>query len=248
MATETLSLTDCIYIKRSPSKDGPCQGQKQRQVLIYFIPGNPGLIEYYYDFLTHLPSLLDPDGTNIVYHVVGHSLGGFELTRGANGVAQLHAMLSGAPTRIKPTPFEAMGLSEQGVFVMESLQATVEILYGNRSENMEPGPLSVILVGHSVGAYLLMETLKTRFSVQSAKDVGMKPLSEGDNKDKFVENFRTSQRFEWVPDVDERIKLIGGVGLFPTIVDLAGSPRGRKASVSRFAYGISKLRSLTGYL
>jgi pimeloyl-ACP methyl ester carboxylesterase len=191
--------------------------------LIYFVPGNPGLIEYYYDFLTHLASLLDPDVTNIVYHVVGHSLGGFELSGNVGGVLQLEAMMTGYPPKDRTGGFHDWGLARQQAFLFESLRKTVELI-----QRKEFKRVKVMVVGHSVGAYLMMQSLKWRHKAQIIRQ-NDEPVSSI----KALALLRSEEHFDDVnTDTDETWEFIGGVGLFPTIVDLAGSPRGRMLAVS----------------
>ena len=212
MATETISLTDSIYIKRSPSKrlllDG--SGNKTpRELLIYFVPGNPGLVQYYDDFLTQLASTLDPDPMNMVYHIVGHSLGGFEIKSNTPAALQLEAMVTGQRPHGMPGQHMTYSLKQQEICVYESLQRTVELIRkqsalesGNGKDDKE---LQVMVVGHSVGAYILMQNLEMRRAAQVAGDESGPESAYG---------------------------IIAGVALFPTIVDLAGSPRGRMVAVS----------------
>jgi hypothetical protein len=199
--------------------------------LIYFIPGNPGLIQYYYDFLTHLASLLDPDVTNFVYHVVGHSLGGFELQQNVAGALQLEGVMTGPDPKDRTGSFRNWGLNRQQGFVFESLRKTVELVQRievkNAEDQQEAKPLLVMMVGHSVGAYLMMQDLAWRHKTQIKRQTG-----EGISKIDVLERLRWDERLDEVRDnVDENFEIVGGVGLFPTIVDLAGSPKGRMLAV-----------------
>lgn len=115
---------------------------------IFFITGNPGLIAYYHTFLAFLSKLLDddqdiPSGT----HIYGQSLGGFNFE---------------AEEETSKAPY---GLQQQ----IDCVEATV----GNyvRAQNARPRsrhgiarashrPLKVILIGHSVGGYILLELLR----------------------------------------------------------------------------------------
>ena len=228
MPTETISLTDSIYIKRSPALDL----SRKEHLLIYFVPGNPGCIEYYNHFLTHLASLLEPDVTNVVYHVVGHSLGGFELSGNVGGVLQLEAMMTGCRTEDRTDGYHSWGLARQQAFVFESLRKTVSltqhVTVDNVNGNTEFKKVKVIVVGHSVGAYLMMQTLQLRQESQVVRQ----------NHDEFasikaIDRFGHEKHLNDVDvDRDDTWEMVGGVGLFPTIVDLAGSPKGRMLAVS----------------
>ena len=158
MSTQTISLTDSIYIRRSPTENRTQKEKKPREILIYFIPGNPGVIQYYNHFLTHLASLLDPDTTNSIYHVVGHSLGGFELQSNASGYSQLEAMMTGNAPANGHGRYCPHNLTSELVTVFANIGRTVALL--RRTE--EAAPLQVVLVGHSVGAYIMMQNLMFR--------------------------------------------------------------------------------------
>jgi hypothetical protein len=200
--------------------------------LIYFIPGNPGLIQYYYDFLTHLASLLDPDVTNFVYHVVGHSLGGFELQQNVAGALQLEGVMTGPDPKERTGSFRNWGLNRQQGFVFESLRKTVELVQRmevkNAEDQQEDKPLLVMVVGHSVGAYIMMQDLAWRHKTQITREKG-----EEISKIDVLERLQREEGLDEVRDnVDDDFEIVGGVGLFPTIVDLAGSPKGRTLAVS----------------
>ena len=167
MSTQTISLTDSIYIRRSPSHDRIRSDEPPRHFLIYFIPGNPGLIQYYEDFLTHLVSLLEPDLTNHVYHVVGHSLGGFEVEQDIGGALQLKAHLTGNPAKVRTGGTSNWGLNRQEFMVYESLRKTVEQLIEDGTK--EVARVRVMVVGHSVGAYLMMQTVQWRQFYQGSR-------------------------------------------------------------------------------
>src|SRR4051794_17851371 len=49
----------------------------EQHALVYFICGNPGLIEYYTDFLSHIRGLLDATESRTAYDVYGRNLLGF---------------------------------------------------------------------------------------------------------------------------------------------------------------------------
>ena len=210
MSTHTISLTDSIYIRRSPTDYRIQRDKRPRELLIYFIPGNPGLIQYYHDFLTHLASLLDPDKTNFAYHVVGHSLGGFELQGNASGSSQLEATIAGFGRRAKGhSCYHAYDLTKEQLNVMDGVEQTSTLIRRQNSAHErfdaeETEPLYVVLMGHSVGAYLMMQTVMFRQLAQS--NVSPSPL-------------------------DRTTRHVGAIGLFPTLVNLAGSPRGQKLAV-----------------
>lgn len=111
------------------------------------------------------------------------------------------------------TPRKILSLQEQIQHVEATLEKYVHSLQaGNGDQGFTNGkppmPLKVILIGHSVGAYICMEVLRRR---------------------RAKEQMQTEQ-----PDGrsgPERMKLIGCIGLWPTITWIGQSPSGRKISV-----------------
>jgi predicted esterase len=120
----------------------PAASQAKRAYIIYFITGNPGLIEYYRTFLTHLYGLLtqsSPSSTSL--HVFGRSLSGFE------------ASTSTGERRDGNPPFS---LQEQ----ISRSQSALEELVRNVREKNGVQDVRVILMGHSVGSYILLEVIR----------------------------------------------------------------------------------------
>ena len=161
-------------------------GTDVQDYLIFMIGGNPGLISYYEPFLKRLHDLLCSSSAveSARFYVYGSSLAGFDNATLANGEES-------------PVP---LGLREQ-------IQNTEDLIYSQISYyqklETESTP-KVILIGHSVGAYILLELIRQH-----------------------------RQRVE--DGEDEDFDLIGGVLLFPTIVNIAKSPMGLIASVSPFS-------------
>ncbi|KAF2637702.1 hypothetical protein P280DRAFT_457286 [Massarina eburnea CBS 473.64] len=108
--------------------------------IIYFMPGNPGLISYYTIFLTHLYWKLTETAHRI--HVYGRSHSGFETD-------STKATVQGG----KAAPY---GLEEQ----ITHTEHAVERLVGSVKESEETDDVRVILMGHSVGAYMLLEVTR----------------------------------------------------------------------------------------
>lgn len=110
--------------------------------LIYFLPGNPGLIQYYRPFLSRLHALLSSSSKSEAsgFHICGHSHNGFESTQDAE------------ETEIPKSP---LGLEQQ-------IKAQERRLYDHINlyrERTRSNP-KVILMGHSVGCYMLLEIIK----------------------------------------------------------------------------------------
>ncbi|KAF5873561.1 uncharacterized protein Bfra_005024 [Botrytis fragariae] len=105
--------------------------------LIFFITGNPGLIGYYSTFLSLLNDLLSssPTKNSDTYHIFGQSLAGFETDD----------VPSESPNQ---NPYS---LEQQINLVHDCL---LEQISGSSTPYK-----NVILIGHSVGSYILLEIL-----------------------------------------------------------------------------------------
>ncbi|KAK5000624.1 hypothetical protein LTR66_000536 [Elasticomyces elasticus] len=182
MTSTKSSLKDSIQIKSiSDATDA-------RNVLVFVITGNPGLIEYYRPFCTALLKHLTTskfkknqpfsEDTNI--SIYGHSLAGFEL--------------GDADDRALP-----LDLEQQIAFVEARLDDAAKPLRSNadgRRKNVE-----VVLIGHSVGAYILLEILRRR-------------------RERATDSETAEQT--------DRVKIVQGICLFPTVTHIARSKSGRK--------------------
>ncbi|KAK5121964.1 hypothetical protein LTR85_004536 [Meristemomyces frigidus] len=170
-------MEDQIHLHPEPSHS------VKRRLLVYFITGNPGLIEYYRMFLTRLYDILRVEDPKIDLHIYGSSLAGFEVS---NNPPRPIAAHSGPP----------YDLDEQiDSTAMRLLHVVKQV---NKAAGPDEGPLPVVLVGHSVGAYMLLEIVARWQATQKAAD--SKTLMD----------------------------IVGGICLFPTVVDIAKSPTGRK--------------------
>jgi pimeloyl-ACP methyl ester carboxylesterase len=115
-----------------------------KHYLILFIAGNPGFIAYYTTFLATLNHLLSPslpngDSPSPAFHIFGQSLPGFEDEDDTIGGH------SG--------PY---GLQEVIDYNFDLLVAQ-RISTGDRKRESFDG---IILIGHSVGSYILLELLR----------------------------------------------------------------------------------------
>ncbi|KAM3418186.1 hypothetical protein BST61_g6389 [Cercospora zeina] len=159
------------------------QATSPKRLLIYFIPGNPGLVEYYRRYLSQLQKLLQERPEEIIIH--GSSHDGFEFH---------------PPTKrinAGPPPFT---LQQEIHCVRDKLSLKARVLSNNGTH-----PLDVILIGHSVGAYILLET-----------------ISWWQNQHQHPTPSRSqSQSFHTI---------LSGISLFPTIVDIAQSSKGQTLS------------------
>ncbi|KAF1966509.1 hypothetical protein BU23DRAFT_544378 [Bimuria novae-zelandiae CBS 107.79] len=151
--------------------------------IIYFITGNPGLIEYYRTFLTHLYGLLTRDApSSTVFHVFGRSLSGFEID------------FASREAKLDSDDRPPYGLQEQITRSQEALENLVRDVKNREGAR----DVRIILMGHSLGTYMLLEVIR-----------------------------RVREKAKLERDAP---KIIGGVCLFATVVDIAKSDSGRKAT------------------
>lgn len=123
----------------------PAPAAARKHVLIFFIPGNPGLVEYYRNFLDIVRRRLDAQTSSqdTQYHLHGASLAGFDV---GSGPRKIPVAAQGLP----------LSLDAQVEDVYSRLETTTARL---RAENDIKGDLSVVVVGHSIGAYMVLQTI-----------------------------------------------------------------------------------------
>ncbi|KAL8695110.1 MAG: hypothetical protein Q9218_000388 [Villophora microphyllina] len=114
--------------------------EKAQDYLIFLIPGNPGLIDYYDPFLSTLHTLLS-GFRDSKFHLAGHSLAGFATTR-----EDKKSLLSS---------HELAGLQRQIEYIDDLLYEQVDEIWEASGKTPK-----VILMGHSVGAYILLEIIQ----------------------------------------------------------------------------------------
>jgi len=171
-------------------------------ISIFFITGNPGLIGYYHTFLSLLSDRLASD-SETSFQIYGHSLAGFELG-------------SDAEKNQKGKEKEAhyYNLEEQISYVQEKLDGFVENNYKRNTQDNGGEVPKVILIGHSVGTYIAMEVLRRHRERQRQHTTTTTTIINTPDNGKGAE-----------------FDIIGGVMLFPTVVDIAKSPAGQRLSV-----------------
>lgn len=124
--------------------------------LIYFVPGNPCLVAFYKPFLFELFKLLGGQGESSAnVTVAASSLPGFEV----------HA------TGIQYCP---SGLKQQITNVENLIAGCVKRYYDDHTI-VKSDKLKVVLVAHSVGAYMVLEALRRR--VEGLNDLVDMPLA-----------------------------------------------------------------------
>ncbi|EMC96879.1 hypothetical protein BAUCODRAFT_431137 [Baudoinia panamericana UAMH 10762] len=149
----------------------------QNPLLVYFITGNPGVIQYYGSFMMHLKDQLATRQPGLKKNLIVHG-----------------ASLDGFQSRPKTARWRPYDLREQIAGIRWQLALAV-----GTSKGQHPDPMPVILVGHSIGAYMLIEAIARE--------------RERATRDSF-------------PDQKPIFNIIGGICLFPTITDLGSSGNG----------------------
>ncbi|KAL4784604.1 hypothetical protein BJX76DRAFT_213778 [Aspergillus varians] len=202
---------DSFFHKTSPSTALP-PSPSTWPITIYFISGNPGLISYYHAFLSFLSKNLASSSApgQDTFHIVGHSLAGFELEPADT------AFNNEKGTQVEnPSPDHDYDLEEQICFMQGRLATHMHGLCAgstgtstSRSNSLDAPAESqlqlerprVILIGHSVGTYIAMEILRRHREQRQDQDISN----------------------------DGGFDIVGGVMLFPTVMDIAHSPAGRR--------------------
>lgn len=206
-----------------------------RRSLIYFIPGNPGLVEYYREYLTCLRGLLDerdreskrgtaaPGGSGaaaaaaagvdpMVYDVYGRNLPGFEDGESGAGTLVLEDVIEGVWEDVKRVVAAGNGVGE-GAFGVDQVGARTD---AERATEERYG--EIILMGHSVGTFIAVEIYAR--AARSRRGYGAGRLdsepgsTSGNSERKSVED-------------GGGVHLGRKVLLFPTVTHLARSPNGR---------------------
>ena len=123
----------------------PIPDAAHERVLIFFIPGNPGLVEYYRHFIDIIRKQLITQDLkhNIGYYIHGANLAGFDVSPGSR---QTLSKAQNLP----------LSLDEQVEDVYRRVERTVDRL---RVRDSIEGDLPVILIGHSIGAYMVLQTV-----------------------------------------------------------------------------------------
>ena len=116
--------------------------------LVYFVPGNPGLISYYSSFL----KLLHEHNSNAI--VAGASLGGFETTSLRHERDEEIEVFYSAGFEKK-----TWDLGEQVVLTHERLERLVGSVR-EKHPSSKGREVNVVLMGHSVGAWIAMEVVR----------------------------------------------------------------------------------------
>lgn len=191
----TISLTAYDRRRHHSTEDAKQQNKRQRG-LIYFICGNPGLIDFYQDFLGCLAEMIRASDVpeKVSYDIYGRNLLGFDSDDGGP--------LFGRSAGEKKKPWD---LEEQIEGICADIFKQQQRKQGEDEEGV--GYDFVVLMGHSVGAYIAVEIMARH--MRRCKQ--QRPSGGGGHHDD--------------------LNLRNGVLLFPTLTHIAESPSGKKASV-----------------
>ncbi|KAK0724116.1 hypothetical protein B0H67DRAFT_100002 [Lasiosphaeris hirsuta] len=131
-----------VLIHDLGSNDG-----RAEKFMIYILPGNPGLISFYEPFAIALALLLQRSSVakNASIRICGKSLRGFET--GATGATDRNEQTTG-PVSLAETILR----TEADLMALATSTSTPSAVSAS--------PVRIILVGHSVGAYILLELLR----------------------------------------------------------------------------------------
>jgi pimeloyl-ACP methyl ester carboxylesterase len=138
----TAPPTSKIHLRTPPE---PGKKPAKTTYIIYFLTGNPGLVEYYRTFLTHLYGVLTRDtasNRDVEFQVYGRSYSGFEM--------RVQDIKTYKYRKIPP-----YGLQDQIRHAEDDVVEVVEEVKDNGGKDVR-----VILVGHSVGSYIGLEIVR----------------------------------------------------------------------------------------
>ena len=205
-----------------------------RHVLVYFISGNPGLIHYYEPFLSTLHSLLEetpsPHRTKPVsFHVYGRDLAGFDDA-------------DQEPFGPENPPHDVESQIRYALEGIDTLEVQTDgPRKGSRFDR-------IIVIGHSVGAYITLEAFHRRLKATAAASATPRSASLASQTKISGDAAETSD----APDSEKKVEPVAaaaiaeeaaetlpvptaGILLFPTVSHIAESPSGRRLSLLRSA-------------
>ncbi|GAD97388.1 conserved hypothetical protein [Paecilomyces variotii No. 5] len=214
----TAQITSDLFLSSTKSNTSSTSSSSiaDAQTTVFFISGNPGLISYYHEFLSLVSDGLSSEGDGSSgFRIYGASLGGFQV--GVNkGEDEEKRKKGNSDSCTTISDDHLYSLEEQIDFVDKKLHALMNGSDSSEVEHRASGKETrsttatattankpsnrqkVILIGHSVGAYIAMEIL------------------------------RRHREEEKVQEGEEPFGIIGAVLLFPTVIDIAQSAAGKR--------------------
>ncbi|KAH8652074.1 hypothetical protein BX600DRAFT_440987 [Xylariales sp. PMI_506] len=201
------------YPAPPPSPPPPSSGTEARparNVLIYFISGNPGLIDYYQPFFEALRHLLDSSAAatsprgDTRFHIYGQDLAGF-------GDDDHEPFTSAQPPRDLAYQIDYSFKTLCGLRVPEGGEAEREGSGGQPYDE-------ILVAGHSVGSYIALE-LFHKLLLLRRQGVGRDPTQ---NQDQDQDQ-----------DQHRHLNLRAGFLLFPTVEYINRSTAGARLDLLR---------------
>ena len=224
-------ISSDLFLHVPPSPGQAQSALTQQPVrIVFFITGNPGLIAYYHTFLSLLASSEEARGC-VIY---GASLGGFEIEAKVEGNQDVIGAV--VENLLFPRAIgergegKSWGLREQVELCMARVDELVRRIGAESSVDEDRvnrrRPIKVILMGHSVGAWIALEMIRCSQARQEQLPMAETILDRGskrseDDKDKpgATENDQDHENWE----------VEAAMLLTPTIMDLPLSNSGRIA-------------------
>ncbi|KUL86274.1 hypothetical protein ZTR_08373 [Talaromyces verruculosus] len=120
---------------------------------IFFLPGNPGLVEYYAKFLLLLHSILNQVRSTTQFNIAGCSYAGFET-----------GPLSSEEDNDEHKLYD---ITEQVTHSLARLQEHINSTTTTTDNKTKP---KVILIGHSFGTFVIAELMKRLYTPSSTKE------------------------------------------------------------------------------
>lgn len=133
-----MSISTSHFVDLPAAKPPPSNGHR---ALVYFIPGNPGYVDWYSGFLHALRGHLDATQSTVAFDIYGRSLPGFN--------DEEHAPFSSTNPPYSLEDHIAVAYSS----VSARRAATPPLCDGSSGRPYD----FVVLMGHSVGAYIALE-------------------------------------------------------------------------------------------
>ena len=157
---------DNIFLQTTTATRGPSSpGDKNRErpCILFFITGNPGLISFYHNFLTQLSLPNENPGPDIFgskrtsWVVAGFSLAGFEVDENDTNPSTIPEAFKHETFTLQDTDrAHPYSLQDQIDISFARLNALADLRSQGDGES-EKQAIPVILLGHSVGAYIALE-------------------------------------------------------------------------------------------
>ena len=211
LQTHLSADTFLLFPSKTLTTTTSTESKSNENTIIFFIPGNPGLLGYYHEFL----SLLATSSSQISQcTIAGFSLGGFDISPSApskeiakiqhpDGSSLVDGSIYSLKDQIDLTHGRVKALVEtlnQQAQVSSSVAAPASTAQSKIKTNTSRS-YQVILIGHSVGAYIALEVVRRLHDEHNTTHL---------HRDKTLP-----------------YTILGAILLTPTVIDIAKSRQGR---------------------